>query len=117
VVLEVDNAVADAADPTQLDALEDAVSHAASLAVAYLRAGYAVKLCARGASVPLGAGAAQEQRLLRALALLAAAAPGTAMDGGPHDPHIELVRVSAEAQGVTPRDLVSISRGDLSGGT
>jgi uncharacterized protein (DUF58 family) len=95
VVLEVDNAVADAADPAQLDALEDAVSHAASLAVAYLRAGYAVKLIARGAGVPLGAGAAQEQRLLRALALLGPAAPGTAMEGGPHDPHIELVRVGA----------------------
>jgi uncharacterized protein (DUF58 family) len=95
VILQVDNAVADAADPTQIDALEDAVSHAASLAVAYLRAGYAVKLCARGASVPLAAGAAQEQRLLRALALLSPAAPGTAMEGGLHDPHIEHVRIGA----------------------
>jgi uncharacterized protein (DUF58 family) len=95
VVLEVDNAVADATDETQLDALEEAVSHAASLAVAYLRAGYAVKLSARGASVPLGAGAAQEQRLLRALALLPPVAPDVAMTGGPHDPHIERVRVTA----------------------
>ena len=95
VVLEVDNAIADPADPTQLDALEETVSHAASLAVAYLRAGFAVKLAARGAGVPLGAGAAQEQRLLRALALLPPAAPGTAMSGGPPDPHIELVRIRA----------------------
>ncbi|HEY8143858.1 MAG TPA: DUF58 domain-containing protein, partial [Kofleriaceae bacterium] len=93
VTIEVDNALTDPSDEAQLDALEDAVSHAASLALAYLRAGFAVKLCARGVSVPLGVGAAQEQRLLRALALLAPAAPGTAMTGAPHDPHVELVKV------------------------
>jgi uncharacterized protein (DUF58 family) len=95
VTLEVDNAVADPTDEAQLEALEDAVSHAASLAVAYLRAGFAVKLSARGMSVPSGAGAAQEQRLLRALALLEPAAAATPLAGGPHDPHIEIVRVGA----------------------
>jgi len=95
VILELDNALADPTDEAQLDALEEAVSHAASLAVAYLRAGFAVKLCARGTSVPLGAGAAQEQRLLRAFALLEPAAPGSEMAGGPHDPHVELVRLGA----------------------
>jgi uncharacterized protein (DUF58 family) len=117
VALEVDNAVADATDEAELDALEEAVSHAASLALAYLRAGFAVKLSARGTSVPSGAGAAQEQRLLRALALLEPAAPGTPLAGGPHDPHIELVRVTADARRVIPRDPVSVSRGDLPGET
>ena len=65
--------------------------------MAYLRAGFAVKLGARGTAIPLGAGPAQEQRLLRALALLAPAAPGTAMTGAPHDPHVELVRVAVNA--------------------
>jgi uncharacterized protein (DUF58 family) len=93
VTIELDNAVIDTTDEALLDALEDAVSTAASLAMAYLRAGFAVRLCARGSVVPLGAGQAQEQRLLRALALLTPAAPSEPISGGPHDPHIELVKV------------------------
>ncbi len=51
-------------------ALERAISHAASRAVAYLGRGWSVALCARGLVVPAGAGRAHEARLLRALALL-----------------------------------------------
>jgi uncharacterized protein (DUF58 family) len=53
-----------------LDALERAVSLAASLACAYLAAGWQVGLVARGGSVPSGAGRAQEMRALSFLALL-----------------------------------------------
>jgi uncharacterized protein (DUF58 family) len=97
ITIELDNEVGDVADENALDALEDAVSQAASLALAYLRAGFAVRLQARGAVVPLGAGAAQEQRLLRALALLPAVAPGTAMSGAGADPRVEVVKVKASA--------------------
>ena len=95
VILEVDNQVEDVTDEAALDALEDAVSQAASLAVAYLVAGFAVRLHARGQVVPLGSGPAQEQRLLRALALLPAVPPGTPMSGAGADPRIEVVRVAA----------------------
>jgi uncharacterized protein (DUF58 family) len=54
------------------DALERAVSLAASHAAAYLDAGWAVALVARGAAVPLGRGRVQLARVLRELALLPA---------------------------------------------
>jgi uncharacterized protein (DUF58 family) len=93
VVLEVDNAAADSADPAALDALDEIASRAASLAVAYLAAGYAVRLVARGRSVPLGAGPSQEQRILHALALLEPVSPGTGWASGENHPRAEVVRL------------------------
>jgi uncharacterized protein (DUF58 family) len=52
------------------DAVERTISHAASLATAYLEAGWAVGLAARGAQLPLASGRAQLTRVLRELALL-----------------------------------------------
>src|SRR5690606_687731 len=95
VVIQVDNAAADPADEAAQESLDEAVSRAASLAVAYLSAGYAVKLTARGSEVAMGAGPAQEARLLRALALLAPVGPEVAMAGGAPDPRVEVVRVGA----------------------
>jgi uncharacterized protein (DUF58 family) len=82
VVLVVDNALPDAtlaaaradaidaAVQAELDALERAISRAASLATAYLEAGWSVHLVARGEEVPAGSGRPQLARVLRALALL-----------------------------------------------
>ncbi|MCE9574096.1 MAG: DUF58 domain-containing protein [Deltaproteobacteria bacterium] len=78
VVVCVDNAlpaavrtaVEDGLAPPEIDALERAISVAASLAAAYLDAGWSVALVARGAQVPTSAGRSQLPRILRALALL-----------------------------------------------
>ncbi|MEZ4368517.1 MAG: DUF58 domain-containing protein [Kofleriaceae bacterium] len=56
----------------QVDALERAISHAASLASSYLAAGWVVAVVARGLEVPAAGGRAHEARILRALALLGA---------------------------------------------
>jgi uncharacterized protein (DUF58 family) len=63
-------AIEDGANPPEADALERAVSLAASLALSYLDAGWAVELVARGAHVPSSAGKPQQARILRELALL-----------------------------------------------
>lgn len=76
VVLRVDNAVADAT-PARLEALESAISDAASRAVDFLRRGYAVGLEARGVALPPAAGPVQRRRVLTALALLEAVGPDT----------------------------------------
>jgi uncharacterized protein (DUF58 family) len=78
VVVCVDNAlpaairtaVMDGLAPPEVDALERAISVAASLCAAYLDAGWSVALVARGAQVPSSAGKAQLTRILRTLALL-----------------------------------------------
>jgi uncharacterized protein (DUF58 family) len=93
VVIELDNAVSDPADEAALDALEDAVSTAASLIVTYLRQGYAVRLVARGLDVPFGGGPAHEHRLLRALALIEPRSPSVPMSGR-IEPGAESVRVA-----------------------
>jgi uncharacterized protein (DUF58 family) len=54
----------------ELDALERAVSLAASLACAYLAVGWQVTVVARGGSVPAGASRTHEVRILKFLALL-----------------------------------------------
>ncbi len=84
VVLALDNALPAAvvkalaadqplrADEAVVDAFERAVTMTASLASAYLEAGWAVALVARGAAVPMSAGKAQLTRILRELALLPA---------------------------------------------
>jgi uncharacterized protein (DUF58 family) len=62
----------DAAAQAKLDALERAVSRAASLAAVYLEAGWAVQVVARGEQVPMGAGRPQMARVMRMLALVPA---------------------------------------------
>ncbi len=93
VVIELDNAVTDPGDEAALEALEDAVSTAASLVVAYLRQGYAIRLVARGLEVPWSSGPRHEHRLLRALALLEPASPSLPLSG-PVEPGAESVRVA-----------------------
>ena len=60
----------DAAAEAQLDALERAISRAASFAAAYLESGWSVQVVARGEDVGMGAGRPQLARILRMLALL-----------------------------------------------
>jgi uncharacterized protein (DUF58 family) len=96
VVIELDNGMADPADEEALGALEDAVTTAASLVVAYLRHGYAVRLVTRGLEVPWSAGAAHEHRLLRALALLEPSSLAVPMSGRV-EPGAETVRVAPRA--------------------
>jgi uncharacterized protein (DUF58 family) len=57
-------------DAPLADAVERAISHAASLASMYLEAGWGVALAARGTHLPLGTGRAHLTRVLRELALL-----------------------------------------------
>jgi uncharacterized protein (DUF58 family) len=66
----VDNALPAAASERDKDALERAISLAASLAAHYLHIGYAVRLVARGAQVPSASDPSQLNKILRALALL-----------------------------------------------
>lgn len=94
VRIELDNGLAEPHTPRALDALEDAVSQAASLAVAYLKAGYAVGLTGRGLDVPPALGPGQERRLLRELALVTPATLDVPITV-PRDAAAETVRVSA----------------------
>lgn len=66
----VDNALPMGAGPALVDALEEAVSLAASLANTYISRGYTVSVVARGGHVPLGAGPNHLVRVLKFLALL-----------------------------------------------
>jgi uncharacterized protein (DUF58 family) len=87
------------ADEAARDGLERAVSVAASLAADYLERGYAVRVIARGESLPWLQGPAQLPRLLRALALLPATPEETAFAARPDgvaDP-IVVVRRGARA--------------------
>jgi uncharacterized protein (DUF58 family) len=82
VTIAVDNALpaatraaldddrADAAHLADSDALERAISLAASLGCVYLQAGWSVSIVARGSRVPAGVGRHHEARILRYLALL-----------------------------------------------
>ena len=82
VVISVDNALPHAAREAfsdgavtpvleaQINAVERAISVAASLSTAYLEAGWTVELAARGCHVPCGHGRMHEGRIARALALL-----------------------------------------------
>jgi uncharacterized protein (DUF58 family) len=89
----VDNALPDGASPSDEEALERAVSMAASLAASYLGRGYAVRLLARGALVPSGVGPPQLTRILRALALLPTVRPDVPFAGAP-DPGAENLLVA-----------------------
>ena len=86
----LDNALPD----TRLqDALEDAISLAASLCKTYLELGYAVQLITRSCHIPRALGPAQQMRILKSLALLETTgeeAPFTAAI----DPHCNSVLVA-----------------------
>jgi uncharacterized protein (DUF58 family) len=77
------------------------VSLAASLAAAYLAAGWSVQLVARGELVPLGAGRPQLARVMRSLALLPATADDVPL--APIDPRVDSVLV-------TPRGVLAGAR-------
>ena len=103
VVIGVDNALPDdareaAADgalipahQTQVSAVERAISVAASLASAYLEAGWTVELSCRGCHVPGGTGRMHEAKLARALALLPYVSDQTPF--APIPPRVESVLV------------------------
>jgi uncharacterized protein (DUF58 family) len=79
----VDNGLAEHATEVELDALERAISLAASLAAHYLGRQYAVRLIARGTQVAGASGQGQLHKVLRALALLETVPPETPFAGSP----------------------------------
>jgi uncharacterized protein (DUF58 family) len=89
------------AQEAQVAAVERAISIAASLAAAYLEAGWTVELAARGTHVPGGTGRMHEARIARALALLPYASEDTAF--APLSPRIESVLVQ-------PRGVAAANR-------
>jgi len=103
VVIAVDNALPQAvrdavgdgaatpADEAKVTAVERAISIAASLAAAYIEAGWTVELSARGCHVPAGAGRMHEVRIGKALALLPYVSDDVAF--APTPPRIESVLV------------------------
>jgi len=86
--LIVDNGLPAGADDKLTDALEEAISLAASLASSYIALGYAVRLIARGESLPFSTGEGQLSRILRALALLPTVSEQVALAAAP-EPHGE----------------------------
>ncbi|WP_428265418.1 DUF58 domain-containing protein [Haliangium sp.] len=66
-----------------VEAMERAISAAASMAAAYLSRGYAVELVARGRRVPMAAGPPQLTRILDALARLSTTTDDTAFTALP----------------------------------
>ncbi len=89
----VDNALPTDASRQLRDALEDAISLAASLAKAYLQRGFAVRLIARGAQVPFSAGTPQLTRILQTLALLDTVTDDRGFSAH-QDPRVESVLVA-----------------------
>ena len=77
----VDNAMPAEPEDEQVDALEKAISTAASLASAYLASGYAVRVVARGLHIPFAGGEIHLDRVLRGLALLEHAAADQPFSG------------------------------------
>lgn len=96
----LDNGLPEGAGEADREALERAISLAASMSAHYLGRAYAVRLVARGASVPSGAGPTQLTRVLRTLALLETVAPETPFAGVP-DAGAENVLVAR--RGAAPR--------------
>ncbi len=68
----LDNAVGELADSTEAERFERLVSEAASAAVHYLGEGYEVAFTTRDVTIPHAGGRIQRQRILHALAVLAA---------------------------------------------
>ena len=107
VVIGVDNALpADAREAVedgaltpafeaQVSAIERAIAVAASLATAYLEAGWTVELCARGCHVPSGIGRMHDAKIGRALAMLPYVSDEVAFATLP--PRVESVLVTPRA--------------------
>ena len=96
----IDNALGPEPDEPATDALEEAISLAASLANLYIVSGYAVRLVARGEYVPFSAGQLQLTRILKTLALLDTVTDDTAFS--------EQVDPRAESVLVIPRGVDGI---------
>ncbi len=96
----IDNALPPDAADADKDALERAISLAASLCAHYIQRHYAVRLIARQTAVPAAAGPAQLSRMLKALALLPTVGPDTPFAGAP-DPGAENLLVAR--RGHAPR--------------
>lgn len=103
----VDNSLPKGAETADGEALEKAISYAASLASAYVGRGYAVRLIARGAHVPSGSGPTHLLRVLRTLALLETVLPDVPYSGTP-DPHAENYLVAR--RGSTPAKPANVAR-------
>ncbi len=88
----VDNALPADPDEAQLDALEDAISLAASLANTYISLGYQVRMVARGQSLPFSGGAVHLTRILKMLALLPTVTSDEAF-AGKVDPNLDSILV------------------------
>jgi uncharacterized protein (DUF58 family) len=88
----IDNALPPDADEDAQEALEQAISLAASLSSTYLELGYAVRLIARGAALPFSAGPPQRARILKALALLETVTDEVSFAAAP-DPRAESILV------------------------
>jgi uncharacterized protein (DUF58 family) len=84
-----------------LDALERAISMAASLACGYIAVGWQVTVVARGGMVPASGGRAHEARVLTFLALLPAVADDVPMESAPS---------RAESVLVVPRGVAANGR-------
>ena len=93
VSILVDNSLPANPDAADDDALEKAISLAASLAAAYLSRHFVVRLVARGTEIAAASGPAQLQRILRALALLPTVGEEVAFSGLP-DPRGENLYVT-----------------------
>jgi uncharacterized protein (DUF58 family) len=98
----LDNGLSPEADEAEREALERAISLAASHAAAYLGRNYSVRLIARGAHVASSHGPAQLTRILRTLALLPTTLPDEAYAAIP-DAGAENVLVAPRGQGTRRR--------------
>jgi uncharacterized protein (DUF58 family) len=87
-------------EDADVEALERAISLCASLAAAYLGAGYSVALLARGAQLPFSAGQPQLMRILRTLALLP---PVTGATPFTQVPNARIESVLVIPRGVAPQ--------------
>ncbi len=85
----------------QVSAVERAISIAASLAAAYLEAGWTVELVARGCHVAGGLGRPHEARIARALALVPYVGDDVAF--APLPPRVESVLVTPHGVPATGR--------------
>ncbi len=88
----LDNALPENPDEDTVDALERAISFAASLTNTYIGMGYAVRFISRGVHLPFSAGPAQLSRVLRELALLEIVTDETRFSGAV-DPRSENILV------------------------
>ncbi|MCG8423208.1 MAG: DUF58 domain-containing protein [Proteobacteria bacterium] len=113
VAILIDNALSLASDSDQPDdrdveALERAISLAASLASTYIGMDYVVKLMARGAHLPFSAGQAQLTRILRTLALLPTVTEAIRFSGT-LDPRLESVLVVPKGVDALPGRPTEVS--------